>query len=125
MTLILASAMGTNSPFRKAHALVGAAPLRRSEASDRKSTRLNSSHVAISYYPLPYTTLFRSLEMVVEVQHVKLFVLRIPVGADTFEDAGAVVEGMRHDADLGVGDGNEFAVQEGPRARGRGTLTEE
>ena len=50
-----------------------------------------------------------------QVQAIQLPLLRIPVGADPLEDAGAVVEGVRQDAHLGVTQGNELPVEERPR----------
>src|SRR5258708_4618284 len=50
-----------------------------------------------------------------EVQSIELLVVGVPVRAHTLEDAGAVVEGVGQDTDLGVLHWDELAIEEGPR----------
>ena len=47
-------------------------------------------------------------------EHEQLLVLRAPVAADAFEDPGAVVKRMRHQAEAGVAIPLELAVQVDP-----------
>ena len=56
----------------------------------------------------------RSLLALVVLGHAKgveLFLGGIPVGPDTFEATRAIVEGVGHDADLGLLYGNELALE--------------
>src|SRR4026208_328016 len=55
-------------------------------------------------------------EVLAEVETVELLFLGVPVSPDPLKDACPVVEAVRHDRDLGLADGYEFAVQVGPRA---------
>ena len=60
--------------------------------------------------------------VLLEVKPVELLLLSVPVSADAFEDARAVVEGVSEDADPSLQDRHEFPVEERPsRIGGRAT----
>ena len=55
----------------------------------------------------------KAFEMLVELEHVQLFLLGVPVGTDPLEGRRAVEEGVRHHADLRVRKGSDRAVEVG------------
>ena len=62
--------------------------------------------------------LAQPLVVLAHAEDVELLGLGVPVGADALEDGGAVVQGMGHDADFGVGERHELALEVGHLLRG-------
>src|SRR5207247_9455724 len=52
----------------------------------------------------------QALGVLARAKNVQLLLLGVPVGADTFEDAGAVVQRVRREADLRVREAYKVAV---------------
>ena len=50
-----------------------------------------------------------------QVERQELLLLGIPVGADSFENGGPVVEGMGHDVDVRIAQRHELAPEERPQ----------
>ena len=57
--------------------------------------------------------LAEALVVLAHAEEIELLGLGVPVGADALEDGGAVVQGVSHDADLGVGERHELALEVG------------
>ena len=62
--------------------------------------------------------LAQALVVLAHAEDVELLGLGVPVGADALEDSGAVVQRMGHDADFGVGERHELALEVGHLRRG-------
>ena len=57
--------------------------------------------------------LVQPLKVLFDTEEVDLPIFLIPVAANAFEDGGAVVEGVGHDSDLGLGQRHEISFEEG------------
>ena len=57
-------------------------------------------------------------EVVAQTEEVDALFLLVPVAADALEAAGAVVEGVGHYADLGLGQRHELLLEIGVGRRG-------
>ena len=60
------------------------------------------------------SVLVHALEVLWQREREELLAFGVPVGADAFEHAGAVVEAVRQQADLGIRVADDFAVEEDP-----------
>jgi hypothetical protein len=56
--------------------------------------------------------------MLQQPEDIQLPIVLIPIPTDAFKTAGAVVEGMRHDADLGLLDGHDGPFKKGVLGHG-------
>ncbi len=52
----------------------------------------------------------QALEVLLNLEQVQGLVVRVPVAANALEYAGAVVEGVRHDPDLRLGEGDNLPL---------------